>query len=88
MGMYDEVGIQCPSCHKSFIYQSKCGSCSLASYSLETAPLLIVADINYEGKCDRLYCEHCGTQLEVVVKFTTAVRVKGFSGEPEYWREV
>lgn len=87
MGMYDEVGIQCPACRKSFIYQSKAGACSLASYSLETAPLMIVADVNDEGKRGRLYCEHCGVQIEVAVKFITTVQAKGSDGEPEHWRE-
>jgi hypothetical protein len=76
MGMFDEVHIQCPRCYEYFIVQSKAGKRTLASYTLDDAPLAIVADIHEDGKNDKLYCQHCKTLLEIRVKFISFVACK------------
>lgn len=87
MGMYDEVRIICPKCDKTTVVQTKWGPCSLNTYTLETAPLAVIADLNDEGNRDRLYCEHCKTKLEVPVKFWAGVCVKSDREEREEWRD-
>lgn len=83
MGMYDELTFQCPHCNETIIEQSKMGECALSTYTLNNAPLLIIADINDEGENNRLYCEHCSTKLELEVKFIVTPKIK-IDQEDEY----
>jgi transcription elongation factor Elf1 len=87
MGLFDEVAIQCPNCGKTTTFQSKYGPCNCERYSLEDAPLLVIADINDEGKSGRLYCEYCEVQLEVPVRFIATVQLRGSIVNND-WREV
>lgn len=87
MGMFDEVAFICPKCNETNIFQSKFHECKLATYTLENAPLLIIADLNEDSKQDKVYCSLCRSQLEVVVRFMTFVRVKDGDSEPENYRE-
>lgn len=86
MGVFDELAVECPVCLKTYVYQSKWGPCELATYTLENAPLSVIADINDDGKQGRLFCEHCGAQLEVPVKFVATIRATNFK-EDLTWRE-
>jgi len=81
--MFDEVGLYCPKCGKAIVFQSKAGPCELRSYILETAPLLVLADLNSDGAKGRLYCEHCHVQIEIPIRFIVSVRAKGEGFEDE-----
>ncbi len=87
MGCYDTVIIKCPNCNKSFSLQSKSGRCNLVTYTIDNAPLVIIADLNEEGADGRLFCEHCSTAIEISVKFLVSVRIKDTSDIRNY-REV
>jgi hypothetical protein len=73
MGMseypFDEVVILCPECSTPNIIQSKAGDCCLASYSLDTAPTVIIADIANEP----MYCNECNTRYKLAVKVETKI---------------
>ena len=88
MGCFDTLCFQCPSCAEIISEQSKAGECSLSSYSLENAPLNIIADINYYGKKGQLYCEHCKVQLELEVRFIATPKIKDCDEEDDDWRTV
>lgn len=75
MGMYDIVSIMCPKCSKITEFQSKAGECELRSYSLLSAPLSIIADLNDDGVRGKLFCEACGVQLRANVSFSCNVVV-------------
>ncbi len=45
MGMYDSIRIPCPECHTPYEFQSKGGECLLHEYTLENAPLSVLADL-------------------------------------------
>lgn len=80
MGMFDSVYVKCDECEESIEFQSKAGNCSLASYSPETAPFVILADIDgnwdscknghskkFEAKLRRTtynFCPNCGHHLQ------------------------
>jgi len=87
MGMYDEVSIRCPNCKQYFIFQSKCGPKRLESFSLDNAPLFVIADINEDGENGKLWCEHCDSQIKVKVRFTVKVESPDCL-EAEDYREV
>ena len=52
MGMFDTVIVMCPKCTHRNEFQSKMGECDLSTYSLDNAPLLLIADLNDDGKKD------------------------------------
>jgi len=58
MGMYDSVEIKCRGCGGEVEFQSKVGDCLLHWYTLDSAPVEILLDLNGETqtctKCDRL----------------------------------
>jgi hypothetical protein len=85
MGMFDRLWLDCPSCDQLTEFQSKWGECTLADFTLENAPLAVVADAHDEGSKGRLYCEHCRAKLQVSVRFLAETRLA--TPEPE-WREV
>lgn len=59
MGMYDEIGIRCPSCGHVVVFQSKAGECVLEQYEQDAVPVAIAADI--EG--DSWSCPGCGKRV-------------------------
>jgi transcription elongation factor Elf1 len=76
MGMFDSIKIQCPVCRHDSVFQSKAGPCSLNKYTLYSAPLAVVADLQEDGKCGHVKCEHCEVQLGIEVQFLANVVVK------------
>ncbi len=67
MGMFDSVDVKCPACGGNVEFQSKAGDCCLFSYTLETAPDVIIADLaDQEERCE---CGH-------VVKLRSCQRPK------------
>jgi len=87
MGMFDTVVVECPLCKYQNEFQSKYGDCTLETYTIENAPLLLIADLNDDGKKDRLLCGQCFAKLEVIVQFMVTVKVKGDNTQNEL-REV
>ena len=87
MGMFNEVRLICPNCGNGFTYQSKWGECTLERFTLEDAPLSVIADVHDEGNRGRLYCEHCETALELKVRIQTDLVIKGDEIKDD-WREV
>ena len=73
MGMYDTIHFRCPNCTELNFYQSKLGECSLQEFTINEAPLLIIADLHDEAAKDRLYCEHCGNKIHIKVKFAVSI---------------
>lgn len=69
MSSFDEVKFKCPACGKRNKYQSKAGPCRMGNFTLFTAPLVVIADINEEGEQGRLRCEHCNVILSIPVQF-------------------
>ena len=87
MGMYDTVYFTCPSCGKITEQQSKAGPCQLRQFDLKNAPLSIIADLNSDGKNDRLYCNECGIRLLIPVQFSVSVREFENNQKTEYREE-
>jgi hypothetical protein len=58
MGLFDSVWMPCPGCGTAIEFQSKAGECGLTSYSMDDAPLRILADIDGDiescPKCERV----------------------------------
>lgn len=62
MGMFDRVWARCPKCGAPNELQSKGGGCHLDDYTLDEAPVEVLADI------DRvIWCVDCNTKLEIIV---------------------
>lgn len=55
MGLFDSVWIACPGCGTAIEFQSKAGECTLTYYSMDDAPLKILADIDGDSE----YCPKC-----------------------------
>lgn len=66
MGMFDSVWIPCPKCGTDVEFQSKGGECLLISFTLDTAPPRVIADILGDtGWCTE--CKHGSTLYGVKV---------------------
>lgn len=62
MGCFDSVMVPCPKCGMRMEFQSKGGRCIQGVYTLEEAPLDVIADVNrHAPRC----CLECGTRFEV-----------------------
>ena len=70
MGCFDTVVLRCPECDHINQEQSKAGRQIMATYTLDEAPLEIVADLMRES----LFCEQCGEEYGIrpASKFLTA----------------
>ncbi len=85
MGCFDTVYLDCPACGEIVVEQTKWGECNLSRYRLSDAPLVLVAAMNDCGERGKLYCEHCGVQFKVEVKFIArTVQADGEAPEDEY----
>ena len=85
MGMYDTVSMTCPNCGSHTKYQSKCGPKGMKNFSIDTAPLFVIADLKDEADNDNLFCQDCGIEIGVEVQIKVRlVRVAG--GESDKWR--
>lgn len=56
MGCFDSVWVACRGCGNPIEFQSKAGECGLLSYSVDDAPLGILADIDGDSEA----CLKCG----------------------------
>lgn len=89
MGCYDTLSFACPACHESTSVQSKAAECMRETYTLRNAPLMIIADINDDGRKGRLFCENCNTQLILEVSFSAVFRkADPSSGDDEESRRI
>lgn len=87
MGMYDEVRMVCPVCKNPTIVQSKCGPCNLKKYTLDDAPLFVIADIHQDSQHDDLLCSHCGVKLKLIVQIKTKL-VSADGLDDADWRDM
>lgn len=69
--MFDSVYVQCPNCGKEAEFQSKGGSCILASYTLFNAPADVLSDVNRHGPVE---CS-CGVRFEIQVEVRAWARI-------------
>ncbi len=71
--MFDTVRLKCPKCSELVEIQTKSGSCSLNSYSIERAPPGVMEDVLGENTC-----YHCSEifVVEMVQNPKYAVRTR------------
>lgn len=86
MGCFDTLHFNCPNCGAAICYQSKLGEKNMSDYSLDNAPLIVIADLHDEALKDRLYCDYCHNRIHVKVRFSTRLTCDANQG-PEF-REV
>ncbi len=72
MGMYDEVGFQCPKCKDFFIVQSKANECTLKQYSADDVPATIFGDLVGQ----KVWCDHCGCDLTIIPEVIVTTKLK------------
>lgn len=75
MGMFDTVYLPCVKCGALVGFQSKSGGCTLAEYTLPTAPAEVLG-----GLTDKSYntqCKTCKAYLEVEVHATAWTKQVG-----------
>ncbi len=63
MGMYDSVMVPCPKCGERSEFQSKSGACTLAVFSLECAPDVVLFGLGDSTE----HCAKCGTHFTVEI---------------------
>ena len=69
MGCYDTIKMKCTQCGKTIEEQSKAGTCNLWDYSLQEAPLSIIAALKEYPEHYDLTCPKCGQEHEVKVQY-------------------
>ena len=74
MGMFDTVVIRCPHCDSKVKMQSKMGPCILMEYTLNDAPLEVLADVAVNSQ--HTEC-HCGAVVSVDVETYSSVTTHG-----------
>ena len=65
MGVYDNVKLECPKCSEPYYAQSKGGGCIMKTYTIKTAPLDVMSDVNRHAPFE---CEKCGSYFRVIWK--------------------
>lgn len=85
MGVYDEVIIDCPSCSEFHMEQTKWGNCSLSCYTIDNAPLAILAGLKEQSDANALVCEHCAASLKLHIEIRPRISV-AVSDKP--WRTI
>lgn len=76
MGSFDLIHVRCTGCRKSFAVQSKAGSCRFKNYSIDNAPMAIVASLVERSKLDDnadFKCPRCGIFVQVKAAFIVQV---------------
>lgn len=70
MSCFDTIKIYCPKCLSIIIEQSKADKCILKEYTLDNAPLKILADIDgNEYKCNK-----CGIWFKIETEICSYVK--------------
>lgn len=65
----DILYLECPHC-KSFVpVKTYSGDNNGTEFSVDEAPLKIIAEVNEESRKGRIQCMSCGMHLALVVKF-------------------
>ena len=67
MGCFNTITIVCPRCGDVTEFQSKAGTCELATYSLEDAPLPELAELEVYAKNKAIVCGGCLGPLQIKV---------------------
>ena len=69
MGMYDTIYADCPLCKErnGLGFQTKTGECTLASYTLENAPLEVLQD-RYRLFERGTICQKCNKRFKLNVE--------------------
>ena len=71
MGTYDTLKWRCPVCKNKNYFQSKMAGCRMGNYTVDNAPLLIIADMEDEGERGLLLCNNCDVEIRLKVAFIT-----------------
>jgi ribosomal protein S27AE len=64
MGCFDSIIVECPACGTEVEFQTKAGDCNLDRFTLEEAPLIVLADCVDR----RLRCKKCGRTIGLVAR--------------------
>jgi hypothetical protein len=64
--MFDSVMVKCPGCGQATEYQSNSGPCGLQTYTLETAPIDVMAE--FLVGCGWTECHKCKTEGVIRLK--------------------
>lgn len=81
MGMFDEVLMDCPHCGHENSEQTKAGKCTLATYTLSSAPSVIKAAMDEDSP---FHCQKCGGVYSVIVQAVASV-VRSIVEEDDDW---
>ena len=77
MGCYDTVIITCPACGEKIPYQTKAYICELKEWPLESAPTILIGDIEWSMELGNfIECPRCEKKLIVSVQKIATVSVK------------
>ena len=61
MGIFNTIMVNCPNCGSKIEFQSKSGSCILATYHISNCPEEEIEGIIGESWC----CDNCGTEITI-----------------------
>lgn len=72
MGVFDTLHLRCTNCGGNISIQSKAGPCCLADYSLVTAPMSVISDVDGET----VYCPDCEMVFVIEVEMMLYLKRK------------
>lgn len=72
--MHNILNLICPSCGSFIEVTTYSGKRLGLTYSPETAPLKMIAEVNDESKKGRVQCLTCGMHIAFVVSYVTITR--------------
>jgi transcription elongation factor Elf1 len=85
MGSYDTLRVRCPKCGKQTEQQTKAGDCMLKRYTVDNAPLDILAGVQNQCDAGKVQCEHCGVKWTLKVqRIVTVEEFQDPDKEPEW----
>jgi uncharacterized Zn-finger protein len=70
MGLFDNLAVSCPWCGKLNIWQSKTLGSYMDNYTIEDAPLEVLASVANEPAA----CDYCGEEFEIHMPRSFEVR--------------
>lgn len=85
MGSFDLFHADCPDCNKTNTFQTKAGRCEAEDYTVQNAPLSVLASIVETMPSTGYECEHCGNKFTVSVQFCAQTKSK--QEQNELWQE-
>lgn len=65
----DTLNLECPDCQSFVPVTTYKGPCESRDFSVDEAPLSILAEVNEESRHECVQCQSCGMQIALVIKF-------------------